>query len=89
MLKLGDFGSSRDLSEEHSDVDVSTPPGGKINSRLSSIFNMLTDEVITLSYRYISLMRLFLFSLLVYKFSSNTYFWQASGVNSGFFSVWS
>ncbi|CAN6807469.1 unnamed protein product [Brassica oleracea] len=51
MLKLGDFGSSRDLSEEHSDVDVSTPPGGKINSRLSSIFNMLTDEVITLSYR--------------------------------------
>ncbi|KAF3506906.1 hypothetical protein F2Q69_00001643 [Brassica cretica] len=39
-----DFGSSRDLSEEHSDVDVSTSPGGEINSRLSSILNMLTDE---------------------------------------------
>ncbi|KAL0648953.1 hypothetical protein Bca4012_047244 [Brassica carinata] len=46
-----DFGSSRDLSEEHSDVDVSTSPGGEINSRLSSILNMLTDEVITLAYR--------------------------------------
>lgn len=88
-LKLGDFGSSRDLSKEHSDVDVSTSPGGEINHILSSILDMLIDEVITLAYRYISLMRLFLFSLLVYKFSSNTYFWQASGVNSGFFSVWS
>lgn len=49
-MKLGDFGSSRDLSEEHSDVDVSTSPGEEINPILSSILNMLTDEVITLAY---------------------------------------
>ncbi|CAH8312626.1 unnamed protein product [Eruca vesicaria subsp. sativa] len=50
-LKLGDFGSSRDLSEGHSDVDVSTFPGEEIDPRLSSILKNLTDEVTTLAYR--------------------------------------